>query len=349
MEKQNKVLEFPSKELILEQAGAWVARMDEGKLSDDEVRELKQWAGQSELHLRSLRNAAKVWDRMEVMSGLSELLPLKKIPSEKQSCFRYAVSAAAISVIACIFIVASNFPFLPQVTNEQVVVNENRMTYKTQVGGSEVIELSDGSVVKLNTDTHVEVDITSAKRAIYLLGGEAYFEVARNESVPFVVTANGTQAEALGTAFGVQMLDDQIEVMVTEGLVRVKPSHTQESGDMASPFTPVILKAGQLIQVDNSGTPEIKDVDPDHIAHTLLWQQKMLAFDGETLKEVINEFSRYTNLKLVVADAKTADIRVGGYFRSDDISGLLTSLDENFNISVEQIGVDTFSLQKKTE
>lgn len=349
MEKQNKVLEFPSRELILEQAGAWVARMDEGPLSDDEVRELKQWVGQSELHMKSLHDAARVWDRMEVISGLSELLPLKKLPPKKTRCFRYVVPAAVLSAFACFVVVTSYLPLTPEVIVEQAAVIESREVFRTQVGGSEVVELEDGSVVKLNTGTHIEVDFTDAKRTIYLLGGEAYFEVARNESVPFVVIANGTQAEALGTAFGIQILGDQIEVLVTEGLVRVKPSSELTTSALEATYSPIILKAGQLMQVDNSAPPEIRQINSDDIAHNLLWQQKMLAFEGETLQQVIEEFSRYTQLKLVVADAETAGIRVGGYFRSDDIAGLLTSLDENFNISVEQIAIDTFSLQKKAE
>ena len=100
------------------------------------------------------------------------------------------------------------------------------------------------------------------------------------------------------------------------------------------------------MQVNRPGGQEIQEIETAEVARRLLWQQKMLAFDGNTLQQVIDEFSRYTSFNLIISDAETASIRVGGYFRSDDIAGLLTSLEENFAISVKQVATNTFELQK---
>ena len=104
-----------------------------------------------------------------------------------------------------------------------------------------------------------------------------------------------------------------------------------------------------MMQVNRPGGQEVQELEAAELARTLLWQQKMLAFDGNTLQQVIDEFSRYTSLNLTIADAETASIRVGGYFRSDDIAGLLTSLEDNFAISVEQVAANTFELRKNRQ
>jgi len=163
-----------------------------------------------------------------------------------------------------------------------------------------------------------------------------------------VVTADKTLIEVLGTSFAVYKQASQTEVIVTEGQVQVKRLDTAEEKDITT-TRKVSLRAGQLVRISRQGTETIKQINPGEIARKLLWQQKMLAFEGDTLQQVIDEFSRYTTLKIRIADTETASIRVGGYFRSDDIAGLMTSLQENFEISVEQTAVGHFTLQKRRQ
>ena len=209
-----------------------------------------------------------------------------------------------------------------------------------------MVSLEDGSIVKLNTATRIQVDVSKLRRNVTLLEGEAYFEVARNENTPFVVSAGKVVIQALGTAFSVYKQAEQIEITVTEGLVQVKQDEESGQKSNAERIKPVLLRTGQLLHVNRPDIQKIHGIETAEIARRLLWQQKMLAFDGNTLQQVIDEFSRYTSVHLLIADAETASIRVGGYFRSDDIAGLLTSLEENFAISVEQVAANTFELQK---
>jgi transmembrane sensor len=219
--------------------------------------------------------------------------------------------------------------------------------YETPIGGGDVVRLADGSVIRLNTATRIEVDMTSARRDVVLLSGEAHFDVAHNDRVPFVVRVGDTRIRAVGTAFSVQKRVHDVEVTVTEGVVQVE-QHERASPDAKSgSFSPLLLRAGQVAQVNEPGTTEIREIAPREMARKLLWQQKMLAFDGNTLQEVVDEYSRYTPFTIHIADAETAAIRVGGYFRSDDIAGLLTSLEENFSISVTQTAANSFELKRK--
>ena len=63
----------------------------------------------------------------------------------------------------------------------------------------------------------------------------------------------------------------------------------------------------------------------------------MLAFDGQSLQEVIDEFSRYTTTNIEIINDDIRDIRVGGYFRSDDLDGMLVAFESNFGIRVTEV------------
>ena len=349
MANDRKILNFPNKELLHEQAAAWIARMDEDTMNAEDIAELKQWVNQSEAHKKILLHSARVWDRMDVMAGLSELLSLDDIPAKRKP-LAVPVMAAIAASLFCLGILVYYYyggDLQPEFQQSPVAVERQAPVFhETVVGETDVVSLDDGSIVKLNTATRIQVDISETRRNVTLLEGEAYFEVARNEDTPFVVNAGKTVIQALGTAFSVYKLADQIEVTVTEGLVQVK--HDSEAGQISSEWRlePVLLRAGQLLQVNRPGGQEIQEIETAEVARRLLWQQKMLAFDGNTLQQVIDEFSRYTSFNLIISDAETASIRVGGYFRSDDIAGLLTSLEENFAISVKQVATNTFELQK---
>ena len=88
------------------------------------------------------------------------------------------------------------------------------------MGEQRQLELPDGSVIYLNTNSQVQIDYTATTRNILLLQGEAHFDVAKNPGRPFNVYAGGGLVQAVGTAFTVFFKDDEaIDVTVTEGKV----------------------------------------------------------------------------------------------------------------------------------
>jgi transmembrane sensor len=63
----------------------------------------------------------------------------------------------------------------------------------------------------------------------------------------------------------------------------------------------------------------------------------MLVFTGEPLDEALAEVSRYTTTTFEIDDDALTKIKVAGYFKANDIDGLLKSLSSNFNIQFEKI------------
>ena len=349
MAGDNKVVNLSSKEAIYLKASEWIVLMEERDLSSNEIDRLREWLRESPQHRAALLGCAKVWDRMDAMVDLADLLPLDQPVRTKRTRLIYAFVAMAAVAIAAPLIYRLSAPESAEGTDPSFASDQSRIewsgSYATDIGELEEIDLVDGSRVTLNTATQIDVDFGAAERAVHLVGGEAHFDVIHNETLPFVVYVDGTSVEAIGTAFTVQKLSDHLQVTVTEGLVEVSfsPDYTETVDERAG--EPVLIRAGQLVEVEANVVTPVQEYEPEVIARRMLWQESMLAFNGESLQGVVEEFERYTNINLEIADAETAAIRVGGYFRSGDVPGLLTSLENNFSVSVEQVSSDTFLLR----
>lgn len=84
------------------------------------------------------------------------------------------------------------------------------------------VKLPDGSVITLNKDSKItyKEDFNEDNRDI-TLKGEAYFEVSKNKDLPFIVSTGELQTRVVGTAFNIKSGDEDINVTVSEGLVKV--------------------------------------------------------------------------------------------------------------------------------
>ena len=94
--------------------------------------------------------------------------------------------------------------------------------YATDIGEQQTVRLSDGSEIRLNTNTLVEVNYLDGNRNIHLYKGEAHFDVAHDPEKPFTVKARKGEIRALGTVFSVRVKNNRVNVIVEEGTVRIR-------------------------------------------------------------------------------------------------------------------------------
>lgn len=193
--------------------------------------------------------------------------------------------------------------------------------YATGVGERRVVTLADGSLMRLNTDTAVTVDLAPRRRSIRLKRGEASFDVAHDTRRPFVVAADEARVRAVGTAFTVRLRSDLTEVTVSEGIVGVR------DGGKAERHVP----AGNAAAV-RRGTIAVTALAPTDIQRRLAWQDGRLSFDGDTLEQAVDEFNRYRIRPIVIGDPALAGVRIGGTFRSDRSGDFARALEQSFGI-----------------
>jgi transmembrane sensor len=198
--------------------------------------------------------------------------------------------------------------------------------------------MSDGSKVTLNTDSRIRVAVTQTERRVELQQGEAFFEVAKDPSRPFVVTVGEKRVIAVGTAFSVRRNGNEVRVAITDGRVRFEDA---EQPPMA-PGTGVdekilTLPAGSIARATNAGVLVQRRPIPE-IQSDLSWRTGYLIFHDMALADAIAEFNRYNVRKIFIDDPTVATIRVSGKFRSTQIEAFVRLLEEGFPVRAQSVG-----------
>ncbi len=337
----------------LEQACEWIARLDR-ELQDEEKLALQQWLAASALNQQELLAVAKLWDKMDALSRLSALFPAvePKISQQRRplSGLAMAASAAALLLLGALFYRGDLSPLN---TTPASAVVAMQATYQTRVGENNTIELPDKSKLVLNTNSFVVVRYTAGARVIELQRGEINIDVAHDTSRPLSVIAGGKIIQAVGTAFNVDLRQDHVELIVTDGKVLVgsnsdKEQPTAQTLAKRLPQSSLAISKGERVDLDPRGKTreQVQKIDAVELAASLSWRSGNLIFRGENLQDALAEISRYTDIQFELADdAKLKSIHVAGMFKTGDVNGLLEVFRSNFNISHERLSGDKILLK----
>jgi transmembrane sensor len=202
-------------------------------------------------------------------------------------------------------------------------------SYSTGVGGVESVPLADGSKVTLNTDSEIRVTETPTERRVMLVRGEAFFEVAKDPTRPFIVSAGQRRVIAVGTKFSVLREADEVRVVVTEGGVRFEKNGGGPPQPVAS------LAAGAVARASDAGTL-VQEKPLPEAEEILSWRSGYLVFRDTTLADAVAEFNRYNEQKLVIEDPALAAIHIGGNFRSTNVDAFVRLLEQGFPIHADR-------------
>jgi transmembrane sensor len=323
-------------------ASAWLARRDRGLTAGEQDAYL-EWLRADPRHGAMIAYLEKTWGALDALAEWRPAHSARPNPDllatppprpkrwGRLMKFPFAVrSLAAASVVGIglfVYAAVSRETQTPTGT-VRVIPSPERLT------------LEDGSVVELNHGGKIETDFTADMRRVRLVRGEAHFTVTKNPARPFMVEANGVGVRAVGTAFNVRHASDAVEVLVTEGEVRVeRPVAAAASSSGPSPITPTALVAGERAIVDTTAPaaqPVVAAVTPTEIARALSWQGVRLEFAELPLAEVVTEFNLRNRRQLVVGDASTGRLRVGGSFRADNVDAFVRLLEASFGVSTQR-------------
>ncbi len=204
--------------------------------------------------------------------------------------------------------------------------NVPRGTHATVVGGMQSVPMVDGSRVLLNTNSQVSIALSEHERRVELKHGEAFFEVAKDPNRPFVVVAGDKRIIAVGTAFSVRHDGDELQLIVSEGTVRMEtPSkHIKPPGP---------LSAGSVVRARHDDMLVQREALAD-IERSLSWRNGVLTFRDTPLSSAVTEFNRYNTRPIVIEDDQVAALQIGGIFRATQPEAFVRLLSEGFPIQV---------------
>ncbi len=181
---------------------------------------------------------------------------------------------------------------------------------RTRIGEMRRVPLADGSMAVVNSGSELSVSFTRRRRDVELAQGEAWFQVAKAPDRPFTVTAGRVRVQAVGTAFNVRRAGVGVDVVVTEGTVKV----WSEGGE------PQLVKAGQRARLDDGVGLAVSAIAPDAAQLELAWREGQIVLDDVTLAQAAQRFNAYHEDRLEV-DPALADRRVVGSFQTNDMDG----------------------------
>lgn len=196
-------------------------------------------------------------------------------------------------------------------------------SFATQRGQQLSVTLPEGSALRLDTDTRLDVAVYRDRREVHLPRGQVLFDVRHDPERPFHVVAGATRITVLGTRFSVRhtrsgLEVDGVSVVVEEGRVRVAriaPQSTATGPDAGLPTVEtegVELLAGQSVTADARG--HLAPVSQLSDAAALAWRDGRIVLNDTPLRDAIAEFERYTDTQLVIRDPRVAALRLNGSF-----------------------------------
>ncbi len=266
-----------------------------GEASREEQEQILDWVDASEENRKELEKERLLFD-IALFSTHKDV-----VRKRLSSTIRISMGiAASIAVILCCYFLVSNYK------------NEEHLQWQSIVaptGQKAQVTLTDGTKIWLSSKTTLRYpsNFGQANRNV-MLDGEAYFEVAKNKKLPFVVQTEHNKVQVVGTHFNICAYNgsNSFETMLTEGIVDIYDLNS----DIA---TTRLTKDEQYSEINGVGTKsKLSSLD------FLLWREGIYCFDDMPFPTIATKLERYYNVKITILNPTMMHYRCTGKFNQQD-------------------------------
>lgn len=171
------------------------------------------------------------------------------------------------------------------------------------------ITLPDATVVWLNSQTRLTYPTAfTGKERKVSVEGEAYFEVAHNLEMPFIVSAGEIDMKVLGTTFNVYNYkhEDFSRISLIEGSLQVYDPFLESAGVILKPNEEVTIKKGKMFITSIPNT--------DYF----LWKDGIYSFENENFENILKKLELYYDIDIVIKEPSMLDWKYTVKFRQRD-------------------------------
>ncbi len=203
--------------------------------------------------------------------------------------------------------------------------------------------ISDGSIISLNKNSKLTFpEEFSKNKRIVKLEGEAFFDIKRNETKPFIIEANGAYIQVLGTSFNVRTDTVSKEVIVYVKTGKVRLYFIDNNNDTSDTY----LTAGEKGFINKQRGKAAKDTvnNTKEQANEIFWFNKILIFDDTKLADVVNILEKKYKVTIIIADHSLKNEILNTSFENESIEQILEIISITFNASFSKEN-NTFTLQ----
>lgn len=309
---------------IKEEAIHWLTCENEG-LDENQKGEFKNWLKEP--------THQKAYNRMKFVHQMAQTLSkenAQKLSSRTHHQIRkekflkkisYFSSAAAIVLIVC-FSAFKLYNNTFAVQFSKTLVTDTKNLIKEQ--------LPDGSSLSLDAKTNLNIEFFNGKREVILKEGRVMFEVAKDENRPFVIKSDDINIEVVGTKFEVIHKKDTTTINVEEGIV--KTYYSSYFFDKQNEM--MLTKENSITYLNKQGMIATQGkVNPKKIA---LWRENRIHLDNTTLKEALEEFSKYKTISVSFLSKEAENYTVSGEFFSTQLEIFLKTVTKLYPIKIEK-------------
>ncbi|MEM7079824.1 MAG: FecR domain-containing protein [Pseudomonadota bacterium] len=308
---------------LSDEAIEWLARLRAHDVTDQETADFAHWLNHSPAHKHAFDEATALWH----LSAGIDAAHATALPARSRHSHRRLQWTAGLATAASVLLLGI-----------VLLIDSGAKSYETGVGEQQRIVLEDGSIMYLNTDTQLRVRYDDEAREVELQRGEAWFDVQRAPSRPFLVQGGQARIKVLGTAFVVRETAGYTRVGVSHGRVQVTPLNSGVShrnlvvGDLATVYDSSVIDAS---------------FDPEQ---ELSWRAGQLIYRNTRLEDLLADLSRYVpaNMNLNATSA-LADRRVSAVLFVDDQEAMLEALAHIAPIKWKQISPQSIIVTARSE
>jgi ferric-dicitrate binding protein FerR (iron transport regulator) len=187
----------------------------------------------------------------------------------------------------------------------EITKPSEQLVFETPRGEKSLVKLPDGSQVWLNASSRLVYHTFSKKQREVELVGEAFFQVTKNASAPFLVRSGELEVEVLGTAFNVMAYEEfgRKEITLVSGKVQVNMGERQ-----------VILKPGQAFDLKDNKTA-IREVNASLATG---WVDNKFIFQNIPFSELIKRLENWYDVDIEIDRQQIEDVNFTGTFKNEE-------------------------------
>ncbi len=311
-----------------EEAEKWIHRNPENKRM---VENLSFYLNHKKMETKNQNiNVDKAWEKFKNrIEESGDTVKETPVISLQQRMLRYA---AALFILVAVGTLAY-FSYTHIYEANKYVSIETGQTEK-----KDNLYLPDGSIASLNGNSEIFYPKEFGKKERFVnVNGEAFFDVQKDASKPFIIRAKEAEIKVLGTSFNVRtnLPDNAVEVFVKSGKVKFYKENNEETAIILEPGYVGLLRDNELLKRKNN--------DINYLA----WKTGKLMFKDNSLESVVEKLNHAYNVKINIKNPEVASMKLSATFKNESIDKILEVITHTLNLKLVEKRKNVYILKEK--
>ena len=308
----------------------------QGNCTEEEFVQILSWIREGSQSILGKEMVQQIWEEFEPEAGYVERIKYNRILDKihhqininqhpttlviQKASSQKRISTILTRVAAILLLPVLSLLLYTNISNiDHYAANLNELEVEAPAGSRTHIELGDGTVVFLNHGSKLRYPyrFNGDIREVFLTG-EAYFEVAHNAKVPFIVGTNRLDVKATGTAFNVSAYpdDNAVETTLVEGKVIL---YERKNNNEIKSLTP-----GECLKFDPQKNSY--SIEMGNTSKYTSWKDGLLVFKNDNVEDIAKKLARWYNIEVEITNQKIKEYPFTATFTDETLPQVLELL-----------------------